>query len=196
MKQIFITISIILIIPLNLFSQSEFDGTTYRAWVHLKKRYKVPTGILYSIGDSTLTLSKDYYIPSTTQKEFHIHQIEKIQVRKKGKLGKSIALGGAFGGVLGAIIGLSFGDGAQCTRTETRTSTSIPFFFGEPVTTTTTHTITEDCDGLKKGGKSVRGFFITGEIIGSQTIVIPLGKNQEKLNAERERLRSFAILKD
>ena len=94
-----------------------------------QKKYKMPTGILYSIGDSTITLSKDYTIPSTTQKEFHIHQIEGINVRKKGKLGKNIAIGGALGGVLGAIVGFSLGDGKQCTRYETRTSTSIPLFF-------------------------------------------------------------------
>ena len=78
----------------------------YRTWVRKTDKTKV-SGVLYDVEDNKLLISdsfepKAYDLQLFYLKEVYPHEIEKINVRSKGKVGR----GFLFGFLTGATIGL------------------------------------------------------------------------------------------
>lgn len=91
----------------HLYAQkSQYHTRTYKVWVKLMDE-QVSKGYLIQLADSVIEIVDRKGIDSISYK---VSEIEKLEFRRKGRVGKSIGIGAGAGLVLGAIGGYSSGD--------------------------------------------------------------------------------------
>ena len=108
-----ILIHVLFIIFLVMHANAQEKATKkhmYKAWVKKTDRSSRLIGALYEVQDTKLLISnslklKDYDLNQFEYQDVYAHEIEKIKLRRKGKVGRGILMGAAFGLVTGAIIG-------------------------------------------------------------------------------------------
>jgi len=92
----------------NAFCQEKNKKTKkYKAWVSLLDSRSVVKGYFNSAKDSSILILN----PKNNELiEVPIHQINKIKIRRKNRIGRATAIGAASGLLFGAITGYADGD--------------------------------------------------------------------------------------
>jgi len=141
--------------------------STYKTWLSIKDYPIKVKGSLYKANDFSITLIPDIYIKQGDyfNKEGTIitaNQINIIKIRRKGNIGKGIAIGASSGFVIGFIYGLIW---TQDNPSE------VPYMKTPPV-----------INGLSAGIVFALPAAAIGAVIGSIKIKIPINYSQEKFN--------------
>lgn len=113
MKPYLVLLSILLITPIFANSQRKVKkNKVYKVWVKKTDKSKVK-GYLYSANDELLKVTKKISTPDLIV--VNASDIDRIKVRRKGKVGKSALIGGGIGAGVGVTLGLisAWGDEAE-----------------------------------------------------------------------------------
>jgi len=98
-------LSILLLFSIGLYAQKS-KNKVYKVWVTKVDKSKIIKGLLYKANDDSLIIidkhSKKIRIAAS--------KIEKIKIRRKGKIGNGVLIGALTGLVTGGLIGLVSGD--------------------------------------------------------------------------------------
>jgi len=91
----------------------------YQVRVEPRNAEQIQTGDLYKTNDSTILLSnalykRHYYSGNYTATSISIESMETLKIRRKGNIGKGVAIGFIAGAIAGAIIGFASGDDPPC----------------------------------------------------------------------------------
>lgn len=85
----------------------------YHAWVTRFEPNPKASGILYSSGDSTITLTSSFD-PRTlgtdfsNHQQFYVNEIRYIKLRRKGKIRSGLLIGAICGAAVGAVLGFKY----------------------------------------------------------------------------------------
>ena len=90
----------------------------YETWVTKLNELPESYGILHDVNDSSIVLTNSMKLRNYKSSGYHsisIDQIDKIKLRRKGKLWRSALIGIGVGAVVGGLIAnLSYNDNAPC----------------------------------------------------------------------------------
>ena len=173
--QFFLTISIFCFSYQFSFCQNSKEKATHRAWVKKTDKSRTIEGDLYRVGDSLEIILPKY--KNNVIKHICIRYIKYVEVRKKGKLGKSILAGALSGMALGAIIGYASYEEPKCSPN----SFCLDLDFGP---------------GFSALGGGVLGIIpgaIIGGVIGGVKVRIPIKGSKKSMKQQQEELRKYTI---
>lgn len=115
MKNVVICL-IVLCCSFQLFAQNQKrKQKVYKTWVKLKND-DVIMGYLAQLKDSSIVLSEEGI---KELRELSILNIEELKFRRKGRIGKSVAIGAGAGLIVGGITGYSSGDDGWFSKEDT-----------------------------------------------------------------------------
>ena len=101
----------LLICPTTINAQNKAKKIkTYKVWVTMLDHSK-ENGILYAADEESIKISKNKSLDASNLTVIKAQNIDKIKLRRKGKVGNSAMIGGLSGVALSAIIGVSQNDG-------------------------------------------------------------------------------------
>lgn len=91
----------------HLYSQNkESKSKKYKVWVELNDK-TMSKGYLTELKDSVIVIVNQ---EETESMELPVSKIKQLKFRRKGKIGRSLAIGAGTGLVVGAIVGYASGD--------------------------------------------------------------------------------------
>ena len=91
-----------------VFAQSFFPNKPYRAWVYSLNGQGTRKGLIHQVKDSSIIILPEWN--GAYLQEIDVRKIRNVKIQKKGRLGKSIAIGALSGLVAGIAIGIAAGD--------------------------------------------------------------------------------------
>ena len=174
MKKLFVFFLGLLLVQ-GLFAQEWSNKGYYKVWVELD--YSRMYGTIYQLQDSAILIGDLEWLKSGEEIPYRIipvNAIDQINVRKKGSVGRGILIGAAAGFATGAILGLAEGDDAE--------SSGWNFF-----------SMTAEEKALGYGVLLAVPGSILGGLIGSTKIKIPLNRNLDTYQAQREKLKRYTL---
>ena len=156
----------------------------YKTWVLMRGERDQVKGYLYDIKDSSLVVSRSVVIDNGPIDEFNFeniyyNDISSIKVRKKGRVWKSLAIGAGAGFAFGSLLGLIFAE-----------DDPPPQGFLEEI-----FWQSKEDKMLMIGLTCSSAGLVTGGLIGSVKIEIPIAGNHNNFKAGRSKLKAYSIKK-
>lgn len=158
-----------------------YKSKLYRVWIEQYNADSKMNGLLYSVLDSSILVSpklsrNDFLYSKFENEALYYNQIDVLKLRKKGKPGIYAAIGALSGFAVGIIIGFTEGDDPPCAGN---------YLF--------------PCSRQTAGDKALQNGLLlgwlggmTGAIIGSFKIKIPINGRKEEFSKHYTKLKNYS----
>lgn len=160
-------------IHLTMGQNTKENIKVHKVWISLVNSSKVIKGNLYSVDENSIKIIDNESFDISNLQIISPSQIEKIKIRRKGKVGKGVWIGGLTGLGIGVVSGLVSSDDSN------------------------------EWFGFSPEEKAViNGIFLTpvgagvGALIASKKEVITINSDVESYKSQMHMLRSYSLIPD